>query len=578
MPDNNLTHPIPLPPRLKTFAYDYDPTGKSVHNRIVNEAHTITPENRSRFNVIIPSYAPFFRNSLEIVNQQTGQRLIESIDFTCEWRVVAAQEKTENLRPIYGGIQFIDSEITGTFLITYQTIGGQFTIGSTEIAQALANQANDPLVTNYDDIIGKPLVFPPLEHVHSIKDFIGFDHIKAVLESIREAIITLAKEDRDNHPGYDTLVDEYFRLSEALRVINVSFNTFKTEVLGDLDKVKRELTGKIETAINEINALMRQKTEDIDRRLQELTALVNGKLKELTDKLMQDFEAFKALVNQRLGELSTQITNNKTELQLFINTAKDDLERKLAELRSDFNRDQLRQDQRMNQLEAKINEFGNSSNLVRTTGDQVIHGEKKFTQRITMADENGNYRAGFVINRNNELQILNKATNGNLNLASDGLYYQNNKLATVTEIRNAQGADWNTNLRNIPSTLIHNNRNWVSIATPNHNDYAGFDLYRGSNRWGFEVEPGDNGRFKLYRSIGNSHIFFPLVTSGSQDVAYQQWVNSQINPINQTISSLRNEVNTLRSELNSLRNDLNVTRQATNLNTIFRESFTFEYA
>lgn len=433
MPDNNLTHPIPLPPRLKTFAYDYDPTGKSAHNRIVNEAHTITPENRSRFNMIIPSYAPFFRNSLEIVNQQTGQRLIESIDFTCEWRVVAAQEKTEYLRPIYGGIQFIDSEITGTFLITYQTIGGQFTIGSTEIAQALANQANDPLVTNYDDIIGKPLVFPPLEHVHSIKDFIGFDHIKAVLESIREAIIALAREDRDSHPGYDTLVDEYFRLSEALNGFTSSQIEFKKNLTAELDKVKKELTGKIEVTINEINTLLREKVADIDNRLSELTALVNSKLKELTDNLKRDFEAYKTSSTQRIDELSIQITNNKTELQLSINTAKDDLERKLAELRSDFNRDQLQQNQRMDQLEAKINEFGNSSNIVRTTGDQLIHGKKKFVNGVGLANDNGDLQGLFSIAKG-AVHITNKIGNSYLSIYDDGVFYKDVRSSTPNRL------------------------------------------------------------------------------------------------------------------------------------------------
>nr|DAY32502.1 MAG TPA: structural protein [Caudoviricetes sp.] len=441
MPDNNLTHPIPLPPRLKTFAYDYDPTGKSVHNRIVNEAHTITPENRSRFNVIIPSYAPFFRNSLEIVNQQTGQRLIESIDFTCEWRVVAAQEKTEHLRPIYGGIQFIDSEITGTFLITYQTIGGQFTIGSTEIAQALANQANDPLVTNYDDIIGKPLVFPPLEHVHSIKDFIGFDHIKAVLESIREAIIALAREDRDSHPGYDTLVDEYFRLSEALNGFTSSQIEFKKNLTAELDKVKKELTGKIEVTINEINTLLREKVADIDNRLSELTALVNSKLKELTDNLKRDFEAYKTSSTQRIDELSIQISDNKQELatiiqqnyttvQQTINTAKTDLDRKLETFKNEVTRDQARQDQKMTELESKINEFGNSSGIVRTTGDQVIHGQKKFTKAIMLTDENGEYRAAIRVHGDGSLLILNKGTNSTLEFQNDRIMYKNDILAS----------------------------------------------------------------------------------------------------------------------------------------------------
>ena len=261
-----------------------------------------------------------------------------------------------------------------------------------------------------------------------------------MLESIREAIIALAKEDRDSHPGYDTLVDEYFRLSEALNGFTSSQIEFKKNLTAELDKVKKELTGKIEVTINEINTLLREKVADIDNRLSELTALVNSKLKELTDNLKRDFEAYKTSSTQRINELSIQITNNKTELQLAINTAKDDLERKLAELRSDFNRDQLQQNQRMDQLEAKINEFGNSSNIVRTTGDQVIDGHKKFKRNISLADVNNEWKASFSLNSSGNLYILNKfaGSTSSLSFGENDITYNNKKLITIDEYNTLQ--------------------------------------------------------------------------------------------------------------------------------------------
>lgn len=580
MTDNNVARPVPLPPKVKTFAYAYDPTGRSPQNKIVNEVHTITPQNRSRFNVVIPSYAPFFRNSLEIVNQQTGHRLIESIDFTCEWRVAAAADKLENLQPIYGGIQFIDNEITGTFLITYQTIGGQFTIGSTEIAQALANQANDPLITNYDDIISKPLVFPPLEHVHSIKDFVGFDHVVAVLELIKEALINLAKEDRDSHPGYDTLVEEYFRLSEAVNNLKNLQSGFKEDVAADLNALKKELIPRIADAVQNMNNTLRSKTDDMERRLRELIALINEKLKELTDKINNDLEALKRYINARLGEMNETIASNhreltaglqqaKTSLQQSLNEAKNELDRKLEELKNQFARDQARQDaiinsnktkndeqdRRLAEIEKALNGVGSGNNIVLTLGDQNIDGNKTFIKPIGVRHNTDATRVAKIYLDSVGFKLQNPFSNRLLELRNDGdLYYNNQRVilknefdAAIAAASNA-GADWNTNLKNIPNTIMYNNQQAAHIYAPNVDQFTGFNLHRGGKRWAFEIESGEDGRFKLYRSDEKGNYYFPI-GPGEHEVASRAWVNDQLNGL----------------------------WQAINLNTQFRNSFTFEY-
>lgn len=575
--DGTTGRPSALPPILKVYAYDYDPTGRSTANKIVREAHTITPQNRSRYNVIIPAYAPFFRRSLEVVDKQSGQLLIEGIDYTVEWRVVAAADRAENLQPIYGGIQFIDQEITGTFLVTYQTIGGQFTIGSVEIAQALANQANDPLTTNYDDIIGRPLVFPPLEHVHSIKDFVGFDHVKEELAGIKEAIKLLAKEDRDSHPGYDTLIEEYFRLADLLNQLTEAQRQFQREMSDKLEMTRNDLNRKLEEAKVALNKSLNQLSDNLNEKIKVLTNTLNDRIQKLSDQLNNDFNAYKQKTDARLATMDKTIADNQKDLEAKLNQAKIDLNNALTQAKNDLNQrftnfqttvnqslqDQLAkinankakndsQDQEIAGLKTKLAENGGPVTL---RGDQIIDGVKRFKKTINFENENTAGKLGRLgYNNGQGVYLYNADSNMFLQLKNDGkLMYNNVEIPNINimntkfeEAKNA-GADWNTNLRNIPSTLVYNNKQYITVNAPNGAAFAGFDINTAGRRYAFEVESND-GRFKLYRSSGGGQVYFPK-ESGDQEVAYRAWVNQQLKNV----------------------------WDAVNLNTNFRNSFSFEF-
>ena len=615
--------PVALPPKLKVYAYEYDQTGRAVQNKIVHEAHTITPQNRSRFNVIIPQYAPYFRRSLEIVDQQTGHQLIEGIDYTCEWRVVAASDRTEDLAPIYGGIQFIDNEITGTFLITYQTIGGQFTIGSTEIAQALANQANDPLVTNYDDIIGRPLTFPPLEHVHSIREFVGFEHLVTEVTGVKDAILLLAKEDRDSHPGYDTLVDEYFKLVDTVRNVASSQATFKQDLLDTISVNRAEALREIQTAKDNLLQQLQQSIRDNDEKIKQLTASLTSKIQQLTDRLNNDFESFKQQTNQSITQINQTVEQNKNDLEAKLEQAKTSMNSALTSAKNEMNRsfeafkqqtnqalqDQANQingirdtlsgritaletakrendtknqqqdgrltnveekntsqDNEIAALKRKDTELTSSVSGLQTTydanggpvklqGDQVVGGAKTFTSNLGLRNQNDPSKTASLGFNSTGLTITNPTAGSNLQLKNDGkLLYNNVELPNLTTVTNMvneakrAGADWNTNLRNIPATLMHNNRNYVTINPPSAGVYTGLEMnINGGGRYCVELE-ANNGRWKLYRSSGGGQVYFPKETA-DQEVAYRSWVQAQIDHLQRQITE----------------------------NTNFRNSFTFEF-
>ena len=289
------------------YRYEFDPTGRHEANLIKGERHTITDSNRTPQNIIVPGFAPFFENSLIVTDISTGYRLLEGIDYTLEWPVTEAAKNTENYVPLYGAIQFIDLRLTGQYELQYQTIGGAYALDGVAIAQALANQAKDPLKTTYSAIVGKPLTFPPLEHVHSVQDFVGFNDLVDAVNKLIEAIQLLAREDRDNHPGYDTLIDSYFDLIEKLKQLTIKVDQNKE----DFDNKLRELKNKIE---NDLSKAIADLTAKLAKEVSDRTEgdkLLKDQLDALNDSLLTFirtvFNPFKAATETDLTDLKAKL-------------------------------------------------------------------------------------------------------------------------------------------------------------------------------------------------------------------------------------------------------------------------------
>lgn len=328
----------------KKFTYPFDPTGREPKNLIKNELHQITPENRTPQNVIIPGWAPFFRQSLIVIDVDSNYQLAENIDYVIVWPILEVEnDKYEAYTPIYGGIQFLDTEVTGRFAISYQTIGGQYALDGVEAAQALANQAGDPKTTTFEEILGKPLKFTPMEHIHDINDFVGFNDLVFSINNLTETIKLNIKEDRYAHPGYETLIDEYFRLEKALE-------NFKAQTGGNLDefreefnRTKEDLSNRLEEAKRDLNQRLSESNNNLQRQLNSFKETTNNNLKSFR----QDFDIFKSQTNQtieqnksdieaRLEEFKKQTNNNLSDFRDDFDTFKRETNTHLSDMGKDF--------------------------------------------------------------------------------------------------------------------------------------------------------------------------------------------------------------------------------------------------
>lgn len=210
----------------KKYLYEFDPSGGLAANRVPPEPHIINPGSGSDFDVIIPTFAPFFKKGLVIKHLASGQTLTEGVHFDLGYKFAAASLETQT--EIFGAIVVLDRTLGGQLTVEYQTLGGEWVLDAQEILNILANIKNDPRTVKWDDVIAKPIVFPPVDHLHHSDDLVGMDDVVAAIDAIRatlgdsaaKSLTALLEHLRDHaNPHHVTLeqlgLDSLGALSEA---------------------------------------------------------------------------------------------------------------------------------------------------------------------------------------------------------------------------------------------------------------------------------------------------------------------------------------------------------------------------
>ena len=180
-------------PITPTYAYPFDPTGLLATNLIEGERQTITPPNWTDFYFLIPLAAPYFRDSLIVTHHPSGNQLSEGVDYSCTHRFHDASLAVG--KSIYGSITFFDKTLAGQIELSYQTIGGAWTIPTEEIEAILANSIANPRRTTWEQITELPFQFPVIDHEWNLTDLVGMTEVVDALNAIRQALLATGDSD-----------------------------------------------------------------------------------------------------------------------------------------------------------------------------------------------------------------------------------------------------------------------------------------------------------------------------------------------------------------------------------------------
>ena len=176
--------------------YPFDPTGLSTTNLVTDENHALTVPDREDFFFVIPKAAPFFRESMIVKRFIDDQILVEGVDYTCTHLFYAATKQTG--KPVYGSLTFYDRSLTAVS-ITYQTVGGEWTISDDEIVEILTRKQVNPRLATWEQVTNVPCHFPPIDHEFNIEDFIGAKDVVKALNKLEIALLSADNGDIGPH-------------------------------------------------------------------------------------------------------------------------------------------------------------------------------------------------------------------------------------------------------------------------------------------------------------------------------------------------------------------------------------------
>lgn len=171
--------------------YPFDGSGTAATNLVSNEPQSLTLTNYRDYNFVIPNFAPFYADSLKVKHRETITSplvtLTEGIDYYPALSFVGASRATA--KPVYGAISFTNLKLTGFLEITYQTVGGEWTLSVQKITELAANVIYNPRTTTWETLVNVPAYFPPLDHAWQLDDLVGQKEVLAGLDSIEKAIL-----------------------------------------------------------------------------------------------------------------------------------------------------------------------------------------------------------------------------------------------------------------------------------------------------------------------------------------------------------------------------------------------------
>ena len=184
---------------MAQYDYPLDTNGDLATNKITSERHTITAVNNRNYNFLIPKFAPYHAPSMRVYLEEgnTLMPLAQGSDWNYAMEFSGATLATG--KPIYGAVSFNNLNFSGQVIIEYQTLGGEYTLAIDKLTEVIANIIYNPRGVTWEEIVGLPSMFPPIDHPWNFDDMVGMTEVKESLDEIAHAILARSGGNIDDH-------------------------------------------------------------------------------------------------------------------------------------------------------------------------------------------------------------------------------------------------------------------------------------------------------------------------------------------------------------------------------------------
>jgi prefoldin subunit 5 len=311
--------------QLTPLRYQFDPTGASQANLIVEEQHNTGPQTGP---LIVLNEGMFYTRNFVLRTSDDAAPLERGTDyeFVSFDPFLAAQTGLE----VAGAIQLLDDH-ADTHYVTYQCVGG-YEGRSNQLVLDLIEAIEQTREGGIDwyTIRNKPTQYPPAYHTTELRSITGWEALINKLHELRQAIL-------DTHSlGSSALTlqrqDEriLFLITQLRQDLNWLLQSNAelqqlVEIMGeDIEALKRkdvELSELIDGITNSLNALLERQNAiaaNVDTLNQEVDRLddVDNELRLLIEGLRTDVDAV-VETNRVLVEVVDDIKNRLNNLHQF---------------------------------------------------------------------------------------------------------------------------------------------------------------------------------------------------------------------------------------------------------------------
>lgn len=212
--------------------YALDTTGTNPDNLVSAEPHTLS-DRRNR--CVALQHGAFYTEGV-IVKDTVSQRILtHGTDYV--FAVLYTSLTIKYRKEICDILIIINTQVSPSIEVTYQTVGGDYTKSAEGLIQLLETKSDDEFSRSFFDIRNRPADFVPSPHIHDLGDGYGFEYLVFALEKIRNAIVWGDMAAIDSVYNY---VDDF--LANLTRLIN---HRIDTELFAAIIEFRRTFTKKL---------------------------------------------------------------------------------------------------------------------------------------------------------------------------------------------------------------------------------------------------------------------------------------------------------------------------------------------
>lgn len=219
--------------------YPYDPTGLAETNLIVGEPHVIPLVKNRAFAL---HAGPFYANSVVVRTADTNVTLVRNTDYVILYTYQEATRKVG--QEICAVIHVTNTAYSGTLLVDYQVIGGEFSSNVSAIQQLLQSLEIDNRAIVFDDLIDFPVTLPPAPHLHDVGDLYGMEALVDAINDLKNSI------GNNTETLYDQLASRVANLETRASAAEANV----AELFNEVVRIDSELTAiRARLSTNETN-------------------------------------------------------------------------------------------------------------------------------------------------------------------------------------------------------------------------------------------------------------------------------------------------------------------------------------